>query len=104
MLDIDKDVYKKYVIHVKNEKKYMYVRLSKAMYGTLKAALLYYRKLSKELREYRFMMNPYDPCVANKWTDGGKLTLVWHVDNMKVLHRNKEVVTKFIEYTKGIHE
>ena len=39
----------------------MYVRLSKAMYGTLKAALLYYRKLSKELREYGFVINPYDP-------------------------------------------
>ena len=50
MLEIDKNVYRKYVIRGKNEKKYMYVRLSKAMYGTLKAALIYYRKLSKELR------------------------------------------------------
>ena len=40
MLEIDKDLYGKYVIHVKNEKKHMYVRLSKAMYGKLKAALL----------------------------------------------------------------
>ena len=50
MLEIDKDVYRKYVIHVKNGKKHMYVRLIKAMYRTLKAALLYYRKLSKDLR------------------------------------------------------
>ena len=49
MLEIDKDVYKKYVIHGKNEKKHMYVCLGKAMYGTLKVALIYYRKLSKEL-------------------------------------------------------
>ena len=45
----------------------MYVRLSKAMYVTLKAAQLYYRKISRELKEYGFVINPYDPYVANKW-------------------------------------
>ena len=74
----------------------MYVLLSKAMYGTLKAEILYYRKLSKELREYDFVVNPYNPCVANKWEDGGQLTVMWHVDNMKVSHKNKEEVTNFI--------
>ena len=44
MLEIVKGVNNKYVIHGKNEKKHMYIRLSKAMYGTLKAELLYYRK------------------------------------------------------------
>ena len=73
MLEIDKDTYEKYVIHGKNIKKHMYVCLSKAMYGTLKAELPYYRKLFKELREYGFVINPYNPCVANKWTDGGAI-------------------------------
>ena len=36
------------------------------MYGTLKAALMYYRKISKDLREYRFVINPCDPCVEEK--------------------------------------
>ena len=65
MLEIDKEIYRKYVIHKKNEKKHMYVRLSKAMYRTLKAALLYYRKMSKELREYRFVINPYGRTKGN---------------------------------------
>ena len=47
ILEIDRDVYRKCVIHGKNGEKHMYVRLSKAMYGTLKASLLYYRKISK---------------------------------------------------------
>ena len=47
MLEIDKEIYGKYFIYGKNGKKHMYVRLRKAMYGTLRAALLYYRKLSK---------------------------------------------------------
>ena len=74
------------ICNTQKEKKQMYVRLSKEIYGTLKAALLYYRKLSKELREYGFVIKPYYPCVTNKWTDGGQLTMVWHVDDMKAPH------------------
>ena len=29
--------------------------------------------------------------------------MVWHVDDMKVSHKNKEEVTKFIEYMKGVY-
>ena len=50
MLEIDKEIYIKYVIYGENREKYMYVHLSKAMNGTIKAELLYYRKLSRELR------------------------------------------------------
>ena len=42
MLEIDKKIYGKYVIY--RGKKYMYVCLSKAMYGTIKSELLYYIK------------------------------------------------------------
>ena len=68
----------------------MYVCLSKAMYGTLKEELIYYRKLSKYLREYGFVINPYKTCVANKWKDKGQLALLWHANDMKVSHKNKE--------------
>ena len=50
MLEIDNELYEKYVIYRKNGKKRMYVRLSKAMYGIIKAALLYYRNMSRELK------------------------------------------------------
>ena len=29
--------------------------------------------------------------------------MVWHVDNTKVSHKNKEEVKKFLEYMKGIY-
>ena len=45
MLDIDRDAYEQYVVEGKNGKQWMYVKLSKSMYGTLRAALLYYKKL-----------------------------------------------------------
>ena len=53
MLEIDKEIYRKYVIHRKKRKKQRYVCLSKTMYRTIKAALLYYRKLSKEQERKR---------------------------------------------------
>ena len=55
------------------------------------------------MREYGFVINPYDPCITNKWTSKGQLTVVWHVDNTKVSHKNKEEVKKFLEYMKGIY-
>ena len=62
------------------------------MYGTLEAALLYYRNISKELKEYGFVINPYVPCIAKKWTSERQLTVAWHVDDIKVSHKNKEEV------------
>ena len=32
----------------------------------LRSFLLFYRKLRKELKDYGFVVNPYNPCVANK--------------------------------------
>ena len=47
MLEIDRKIYGKYVIYGENGKTHMYVCLSKAIYGTLKAALLYNRIFQK---------------------------------------------------------
>jgi len=49
----------------------------------MRASLLFYRKLRKELEDYGFEINPYDPCIPNKMTTSRKqMTLVWHVDNL----------------------
>ena len=42
------------------------VELLKALYGTLRAARLFWEKLSSKLKEWGFEMNKYDPCVPNK--------------------------------------
>ena len=49
----------------------LYVRLSKALYGMLQAALLFYKRLRSTLEDMGFEDNPYDPCVANMMVDGG---------------------------------
>jgi hypothetical protein len=48
----------------------------KHVYGTLKAALLFWRKLSAELKEWVFEINPYNWCVANKTIDGKQCTIL----------------------------
>ena len=88
-MKVDPKLYTKYVTVDAKGQKVLYVQLSKALYGLLRATILFYRKLRKELEEYGFEINPYDPCVANKMTESGKqLTVLWHVDVLKISCEN----------------
>ena len=49
-----------------NGKWVIYIICKKAIYGTMNAALLAYKKLAKLFRKWDFKMNPYDVCVWNK--------------------------------------
>jgi len=64
----------------------LYMCLKKALYGTLQAALLFWKLLSSKLQEWGYVINPYDWCVANKVIDGKQCTIVWHVDDLKISH------------------
>jgi len=44
--------------------------MNKALYGLLQSASLFYKKLRKDLERYGFVINPYDPCVANAMING----------------------------------
>jgi hypothetical protein len=44
------------------------------------------------------------PCVANKMVQGRQLTVVWHVDDLKISHRLPSVVTKMIAWLKSTYE
>ena len=62
--------------------------------GIMKAALLFYKKFVKNLKSIGFELNPYDPYVANKIVSGAQLTVVWHVDGLKVSHVDAGAVTR----------
>jgi hypothetical protein len=99
MIQVAPKVYQKYVAVDKKRTKILYVKLQKALYGLMRASLLFYRKLRKELEAWGFTINPYDPCVANKTTDGGKqLTVVWHVDDLMASCEDDFELTKFSCY------
>ena len=99
MVQIAPEIYWKYIAVDRKGTKMLYVKLQKALYGLLRASLLFYRKLRKELEAYGFEINPYDPCVANKMTDTGKqLTVVWHVDDLMALCEDNFELTDFSCY------
>ena len=59
----------------------LYVQIEKALYGMLRAALLFYCKSRADLEDMGFEVNPYDSCVANKIVNGNQFTVVWHVND-----------------------
>jgi hypothetical protein len=70
----------------------------------MRASLLFYRKLRKELENYGFEVNPYDPCMANMMTKCGKqMTVIWHVNNVMRLCKNDFKLTKFRCYLGKIY-
>ncbi len=60
--------------------------------------MLFYKKLVANLESDGFVLNPYDPCVANKVVDGKQMTVCWHVDDLKVSHCDPDQVTIFREW------
>jgi hypothetical protein len=81
----------------------LFLRLNKALYGTLKAARLFYEDLTKHLRAYGFTANPYDPCVMNKKIRGSQCTIAWHVDDIKISHKKQSVLEEVLDYLQGIY-
>ena len=76
----------------------IYTELSKALYGTLQAVLLFWKNLSDFLiKECGFKVNPYDWCVVNKDINGKQCMIGWHVDDLKISHVDKNVVEDIIK-------
>ena len=53
-------VYQDYVVQEGNSK-VLYVHVTRAIYGMLVSAFLFYKKLVADLKKYEFELNPYDP-------------------------------------------
>jgi len=92
LVKVDPKLYAPYLTH-EHGKEVLYVKLDKALYGTLQAALLFWKELSAYITlELGFTINPYDSCVANKMIDGKQCTILWHVDDLKISHVSNAVV------------
>jgi hypothetical protein len=95
LLEIDHELYEPYLMQEQGEI-IMYIELLKALYGTMRAARLFWERLSRQLVNWGFTSNPYDSCVVNKMVDDKQLTVAWHVDDLKILHISAKVVDDFI--------
>jgi hypothetical protein len=96
LVKLDQKLYRKY-IQIVNGKKVLYVELKKALYGTMRAALLFWKLLTSKLVAMGFETNPYDWCVANKTINCKQCTILWHVEDLKISHVDPAGVTNIIE-------
>lgn len=96
MAKIDPDLYNQYIISRKRGTKVLFAKANKAIYGTLRAALLFWQKLKGKLAEWGFEENPYDACTMNKIIDGEQATIVWHVDDLKISHKSEQCVRSIL--------
>ena len=96
-------IYCKYITINSKGRKMLFVRMQKALYRMLKSVLLFYWKLVDNLKKIGCEINLYDPCVMNKKVGGSQLTITWHVDDLKVSHKDPYEVTKIIEYLQEIY-
>jgi hypothetical protein len=104
LVEIAQDVYKSYVSKDKKGVKQLMVQCQNALYSTMVASLLYYRKFAKSLTDIDFVINPYDPYVANKKIQGEQMTICFHVDDFKLSHRKTKVMDSMIEYLRQEYE
>ena len=74
----------------------MYGRLVKAAYSTLLGAIIFYNKLFKHVTDHGFTQNEYDMCTFNKIVNGEQITVQFHVDDLKVSHKEQSVLDDFL--------
>ena len=98
LLEID-DSYRPFVVYERGEP-VLYVELLRALYGTLRAARLFWEKLTAVIKSWGYTINPYDACVANKMIDGSQCTITWHIDDLKISLKKKSVVDAVIQQIK----
>ena len=67
-----------------------HVKALNAINGTTKAPLLFYEICVGYITSVGFKLNPYVQCVANKLINCKQVTAVWHVGDLKVIHKSKK--------------
>ena len=100
---VDPKLHRKYATYDSKGNVMLYVETNKALCVLLQSALLLYNKLRKGLKDYSFVINPYDPCVANAMISSHKMMVTWHVDDIKKSHKDPYQITKFSSYLSIIY-
>ena len=55
-----------------------------------------------DLTAYGFELNPYDPYVMTKQVEGSQMTVVFHVDDLKVSHKSDFEITRLANYLRDL--
>ena len=89
--------YHEYVTVNSKGQKVLYLKILRALYGCIESALLWYQLYAETLEGLGFKINPYDRCVANKVINGSQCTICWYVDDNKISHADKDVVSEVLK-------
>ncbi len=82
---------------MRDEHGILYLKCKKALYGHIEAARLFYNDLNISLTEkLGFKRNAYDPCIYNKQTEKGVITVRTHVDDLKASSKSRQLLEDFI--------
>ena len=71
---VDTKMYRNYVTYDRKGDAMLHVEMNKALYGLFQSALVFYKKLRKDLEAYVFVINTYYQCVSNTTVDGHQMT------------------------------
>jgi hypothetical protein len=104
LVNIAPHVYGPYISFNKSGQKALLVQYLNALYGTMVAALLYYRKFVKSLTKQGFKLNLYDACVAKKTVNGKQITICFHVNDCKISHESSKIVDTTIDWVLAKYE
>ena len=72
----------------------LYVKALNIIYVIMKAAILFYKRFVDDVTSIGFKLNSYETCVTNKITNVKKMTVVWHVGDLKVIQESNNIFTK----------
>jgi hypothetical protein len=82
----------------------MIVKLTRALYGCIESAKLWYREISNTLRSIGYVQNPKDICVFNKEVQGVQCTITLHVDDLMVTSINEKLIDEVMDTLKSKYE
>ena len=80
LIQLAPEVYDPYVMTDDRNKRILYARLIKALYGCMISGFLFWKNFSEKLKRSGFIINPYNHCVANIVINGKQCTIVWYID------------------------
>ena len=92
---LDPKMYRKYVTNEK-VRTILYMGLLKSLYGTLQVAL-FLEILTPILQDWGYEVSPIQLvcCEQDSWW-GGVMAVVWNVDDLKIFHKNRDIVSAII--------
>ena len=82
----------------------IYVKAINTIYVIMKVELLFYKNLFSNITNIGFKLEPYDPCVANKVVKSKQITVVCHVDYLKVVHESNKIFASMAKWLKKTYE